>query len=101
MKRGGLGLRGRVTLVTITVAVLAVLVTGGVSLQLVHQSSIDEARAQLAYAMTYFNSDVLSYSLSFAALAILWRPRQTASLAAVPVCLFVMCNTNLYYFQIK
>jgi len=44
----GLGLRGRVTLVTITVATLAVLVTGGVSLQLVHQSSIDEARAQLA-----------------------------------------------------
>ncbi|HEY5230477.1 MAG TPA: HAMP domain-containing sensor histidine kinase [Galbitalea sp.] len=43
----GLGLRGRVTLVTITVATLAVLVTGGVSLQLVHQSSIDEARAQL------------------------------------------------------
>jgi two-component system OmpR family sensor kinase len=50
--RGGLGLRGRVTLVTITVAVLAVLVTGGVSLQLVHQSSIDEARAQLAAQAT-------------------------------------------------
>lgn len=47
-----LGLRGRVTLVTITVATLAVLVTGGVSLQLVHQSSIDEARAQLAAQAT-------------------------------------------------
>jgi two-component system OmpR family sensor kinase len=50
--RAGLGLRGRVTLVTITVATLAVLVTGGVSLQLVHQSSIDEARAQLAAQAT-------------------------------------------------
>jgi two-component system, OmpR family, sensor kinase len=50
--RNGLGLRGRVTLVTITVAVLAVLVTGGVSLQLVHQSSIDEARVQLAAQAT-------------------------------------------------
>jgi two-component system sensor histidine kinase BaeS len=47
-----LGLRGRVTLVTITVATLAVLVTGGVSLQLVHQSSIDQARAQLAAQAT-------------------------------------------------
>ena len=47
-----LSLRGRVTLVTITVATLAVLVTGGVSLQLVHQSSIDEARAQLAAQAT-------------------------------------------------
>jgi two-component system OmpR family sensor kinase len=50
--RNTLGLRGRVTLVTITVATLAVLVTGGVSLQLVHQSSIDEARAQLAAQAT-------------------------------------------------
>ena len=47
-----LGLRGRVTLVTITVATLAVIVTGVVSLQLVHQSSIDEARAQLAAQAT-------------------------------------------------
>ena len=47
-----LGLRGRVTLVTITVATLAVLVTGGVSLQLVHQSTIDGARAQLAAQAT-------------------------------------------------
>jgi two-component system OmpR family sensor kinase len=47
-----LGLRGRVTLVTITVATLAVIVTGAVSLQLVHQSSIDEARAQLAAQAT-------------------------------------------------
>jgi two-component system sensor histidine kinase BaeS len=50
--RRSLGLRGRVTLVTIAVATLAVLVTGGISLQLVHQSSIDEARAQLAAQAT-------------------------------------------------
>jgi two-component system sensor histidine kinase BaeS len=41
-----------VTLVTIAVATLAVLVTGGISLQLVHQSSIDQARAQLAAQAT-------------------------------------------------
>ncbi len=52
MTRRSLGLRGRVTLVTIAVATLAVLVTGGISLQLVHQSSIDEARAQLAAQAT-------------------------------------------------
>jgi two-component system, OmpR family, sensor kinase len=52
MATNPLGLRGRVTLVTITVATLAVLVTGGVSLQLVHQSSIDQARAQLAAQAT-------------------------------------------------
>ena len=43
-----LGLRARVTIVTIIVATLAVLVTGGVSLQLVRQSSIDDARVRLA-----------------------------------------------------
>jgi two-component system OmpR family sensor kinase len=47
-----LGLRARITLVTITVAVLAVLVTGGVSLQLVRQDSLDHARAQLAAQAT-------------------------------------------------
>jgi two-component system sensor histidine kinase BaeS len=47
-----LGLRGRVTLVTIAVAVLAVLVTGGISLQLVKQSSVDEARTRLAAQAT-------------------------------------------------
>ena len=47
MKRRPLGLRARVTLVTILVATLAVLVTGAVSLQLVRQSSLDAARAQL------------------------------------------------------
>ncbi len=41
-------LRGRVTLVTVTVAILAVLVTGLVSVQLVRQSSLAEARAELA-----------------------------------------------------
>jgi two-component system OmpR family sensor kinase len=46
--RRPLGLRARVTIVTIVVATLAVLVTGGVSLQLVQQSSVDQARAQLA-----------------------------------------------------
>jgi two-component system sensor histidine kinase BaeS len=48
VNRRPLGLRARVTIVTITVATLAVLVTGGVSLQLVRQSSIDDARAKLA-----------------------------------------------------
>ncbi len=52
MTRRTLSLRGRVTLVTIAVATLAVLVTGGISLQLVHQSSIDQARAQLAAQAT-------------------------------------------------
>jgi two-component system sensor histidine kinase BaeS len=47
-----LGLRARVTLVTIIVATLAVLVTGGVSLTLVRASSIDQARAQLAAQAT-------------------------------------------------
>jgi two-component system OmpR family sensor kinase len=48
VSRRPLGLRARVTIVTITVATLAVLVTGGVSLQLVGQSSVDDARARLA-----------------------------------------------------
>jgi two-component system, OmpR family, sensor kinase len=48
VSRRPLGLRARVTIVTITVATLAVLVTGGVSLQLVRQSSIDDARVKLA-----------------------------------------------------
>ena len=41
-------LRGRITLVTVAVAVLAVLATGLISLQLVKQSSVDGARARLA-----------------------------------------------------
>ena len=41
-------LRGRITLVTVSVAVLAVLITGLVSVQLVRQSMIAEGRAQLA-----------------------------------------------------
>jgi two-component system OmpR family sensor kinase len=41
-------LRGRITLVTVSVAVLAVLITGLVSAQLVRQSTIAEGRAQLA-----------------------------------------------------
>ena len=41
-------LRGRITLVTVSIAVLAVLITGLVSVQLVRQSTISEGRAQLA-----------------------------------------------------
>ncbi len=41
-------LRGRITLVTVSVAVLAVLITGLVSVQLVRQSTIAQGRAQLA-----------------------------------------------------
>lgn len=47
MNRRPWGLRARVTLVTIIVATLAVLVTGLISLQLVRQSSIDDAKARL------------------------------------------------------
>jgi two-component system OmpR family sensor kinase len=41
-------LRGRITLVTVSVAVLAVFITGAVSVQLVRQSTISQGRAQLA-----------------------------------------------------
>ena len=41
-------LRGRITVVTVSVAVLAVLITGLVSVQLVRQSTISQGRAQLA-----------------------------------------------------
>ena len=41
-------IRGRITVVTVVVAVLAVLVTGLISLQLVRSSTTDEARQQLA-----------------------------------------------------
>ena len=41
-------LRGRVTLVTIAVAVVAVLVTGLLSLQFVRSQATDDARDQLA-----------------------------------------------------
>ncbi|CAN5294914.1 HAMP domain-containing sensor histidine kinase [soil metagenome] len=41
-------LRARVTLVTVAVAVIAVVVTGLISLQLVRSSTTDEARAQLS-----------------------------------------------------
>jgi two-component system OmpR family sensor kinase len=52
VSRRPLGLRARVTLVTVIVAVLAVLVTGAVSLQLVRQSSVDQAKQQLAAQAT-------------------------------------------------
>ena len=41
-------LRGRITLVTVSVAMLAVLATGLISLQLVRSSTINDAKAQLA-----------------------------------------------------
>ena len=41
-------LRGRITLVTVSVAVLAVLITGVVSVQLVKQSTVTAGRAELA-----------------------------------------------------
>jgi two-component system OmpR family sensor kinase len=47
-----IGLRARITLVMTAVAVLAVLVTGGVSLQLVRSSTVQQARAQLAAQAT-------------------------------------------------
>lgn len=58
-----LGLRARITLVTITVAVTAVLVTGGVSLQLVRQDSVDHARAQLAAQATLLSKIPAANSL--------------------------------------
>lgn len=48
-------LRGRITLVTVSVAMLAVLATGLISLQLVRSSTINDAKAQLAA-----QADVLS-----------------------------------------
>lgn len=48
-------LRGRITLVTVSVAMLAVLATGLISLQLVRVSTINEAKSQLAA-----QADVLS-----------------------------------------
>jgi two-component system OmpR family sensor kinase len=48
MARWFRSLRGRITLVTVAVAVLAVLATGLISLQLVTQSNVDGARARLA-----------------------------------------------------
>jgi two-component system sensor histidine kinase BaeS len=48
MSRWFHSLRGRITLVTVAVAVLAVLGTGLISLQLVKQSSVDDARQRLA-----------------------------------------------------
>jgi two-component system, OmpR family, sensor kinase len=48
MSRWFHSLRGRITLVTVAVAVAAVLGTGLISLQLVRQSSVDNARARLA-----------------------------------------------------
>ena len=48
MRAWFLSLGGRITLVTTCVAVLAVLVTGLLSLQLVRSSSLSEARGQLA-----------------------------------------------------
>ncbi|MEO7123636.1 MAG: HAMP domain-containing sensor histidine kinase [Lacisediminihabitans sp.] len=48
MLRRWLGsLRGRITLVTVAVAILAVLVTGLVSVKIVQQSTLDSARAHL------------------------------------------------------
>lgn len=41
-------LRGRITLITVSVAVLAVLITGVVSVQLVKQSTVTAGRAELA-----------------------------------------------------
>lgn len=48
MSRWLRSLRGRITLVTVAVAVLAVLVTGAVSVQLVRQATLQQARVQLA-----------------------------------------------------
>ncbi|MCU1514031.1 MAG: Two component system histidine kinase [Microbacteriaceae bacterium] len=45
-------LRGRITLVTVSVAVLAVLVTGLISLQLVRSSTVGEAKQQLSSQAT-------------------------------------------------
>jgi hypothetical protein len=50
--------------------------------------------------MTYVNGDALSYCLSFAALAVLWRPRPATPIVSVAVCLFVMCNTKVNYITL-
>lgn len=48
MRRWLASLGGRITLVTVSVAVLAVVITGLISLQLVRASTLDDAKAQLA-----------------------------------------------------
>ncbi|MHB1172174.1 MAG: HAMP domain-containing sensor histidine kinase [Lacisediminihabitans sp.] len=57
-------LRGRITLVTVAVAVLAVLVTGLVSVQLVRQSTIDHARARLTEQAQLLSRLPVALSLS-------------------------------------
>jgi hypothetical protein len=52
---------------------------------------------QIAYTMTYVNGDVLSYFLSIAALGILLAPKDLDSRIAIPVSLFVLCNTKTNY----
>jgi two-component system, OmpR family, sensor kinase len=57
-------LRGRITLVTVAVAVVAVLGTGLISLQLVRQSSVDNARGRLAAQVVLLSELPAAISLS-------------------------------------
>jgi len=52
---------------------------------------------QIAYTVTYVNGDALSYFLSIAALGILLAPKDLDSRIAIPVSLFVLCNTKTNY----
>ena len=52
---------------------------------------------QIAYTLTYVNGDVLSYFLSIAALGILLAPERLDRRIAIPIALFVLCNTKVNY----
>ena len=52
---------------------------------------------QVAYTLTYVNGDALSYFLSIAALGLLLAPQDLDIRIAIPVSLFILCNTKLNY----
>lgn len=52
---------------------------------------------QIAYTVTYVNGDALSYFLSIAALGILLAPKNLDNRIAIPISIFVLCNTKTNY----
>ena len=53
---------------------------------------------QVVYTLTYVNGDVLSYFLSIAALGLLIAPKEGGDKrVAIPLALFVLCNTKTNY----
>ncbi|MEA9984800.1 MULTISPECIES: sensor histidine kinase [Subtercola] len=60
MKRWAASLAGRITLVTTAVAVVAVLVTGGVAFPLIRTAAVDQARSELAEQADAFSATPLA-----------------------------------------